>query len=126
MVIHPGELSDTLEQFIFARQMENGRTYKGRNHVGDFKKVEDVVYYQGIMDTEWRVVNPDPESLFRPTGYVRDEIETDEAKEADQLNEKLEHITKLISEGYVEGYHPHWKLTRTITGWDIHIQRSAP
>ena len=123
MVNHPGELSDTLEHFIFASQMENGRTYSGRNHVGDFKKVEDVVYYKGPCDKDWVEINPHPKSLFRPTGYVRDESGMGEAAEADELNDKLEHITKQIREGYVEGYYPHWRLTRTIVGWDIHIPR---
>jgi hypothetical protein len=124
VVDHPGELADTLEQFVFAHQMENGRTYAGRNHVGEFKKVDDVVYYKSINgDAEWIVITPHEKSLFRPTGYVRDEIEIDEAKEADQLDSKLQYITKQISEGYTEGYYPHWKLTRTTTGWDIRIGR---
>jgi hypothetical protein len=121
MVDHPGELSDTLERFIFANQMENGRTYAGRNHVGEFKKVEDVVYFKSVMaDAEWIVVEPHEKSLFRPIGFVQ---ESDEEAEAHELNTKLQHITKQIAEGYTEGYYPHWQLIRTITGWEIKFPR---
>lgn len=119
MVNHPGELSDTLEQFIFARQMQNGHKYRGRNHVGDFKMEEDVVYFKGCMpDDMWIVCKPHPETLFRPAGLIED---SDELRENKELNDKLQHIVKQIADGYVEGYYPHWKLTKTTTGWEIRI-----
>jgi hypothetical protein len=121
MVDHPGELSDTLEQFVFASQMLNGRTYAGRNHVGEFKMVDDVVYYKSVMaDAEWVVITPHEKSLFRPIGFVQ---ESEEESEAHELNTKLCHITKQIAEGYTEGYYPHWQLIRTITGWEIKFPR---
>ena len=119
MVDHPGELSDTLEHYIFARHMQNGHMYMGRNHVGQFKMEEDVVYYKGVLkDDDWIVCEPHPDTLFRPNGYVDND---DEGREARLLNEKLQYVVKQIQDGYIEGYYPHWKLTKTSTGWDIRL-----
>ncbi len=71
MIEHPSQLSDTLSHFIFACQMQNGKFYRGRYHVGLFKKEDDKVYFQSVLNNDWIVVNPHEHSLFME---VSDEV----------------------------------------------------
>lgn len=47
--LQPGDLADTLEQYIWAEDMQNGKSYMARVNVGDFKKENDKVYYKSVM-----------------------------------------------------------------------------
>jgi hypothetical protein len=123
MVDHPGELSDTLEQFIFASDMKDGHMYKGRNHVGDFKKEDGQIWYRGFLpDDKWQQVSPHPKSLFKPDGFIRD-IEEDINSE--KLRVMMDYTFKQIKGGYTEGYYPRWELTEDENAWTIKISKQG-
>jgi hypothetical protein len=123
MVDHPGELSDTLEQFIFAKDMKEGRMYHGRNVVGEFKMENGCIMFRGpVRDATWREVFPHPSSLFRPVGFVVD-IEEDLNRE--KLYAMLDYVPKQIKEGYIEGYYPRWELVEDETAWTIKISKQG-
>ena len=64
--LQPGDLSDSFAPYIWGDQMENGKRYRSRIVVGEFKKENGQVYFKSPMaDSEWIKVNPSGGSMFR-------------------------------------------------------------
>jgi hypothetical protein len=38
---------------------------------------------------------------------------TEEVETTTEIVRLLEHISKLVDEGYTQGYYPHWKIVET-------------